>query len=222
MNRFRILTAAIIVGAGLAGCATTAPGSKPDDMSAKMHRATADRLNARAEEHEAQYDPNAQATRIGTRSTGGARSEADFIDYETTYNPTEGHLAKAHELHGHAEQHRHAAATLEAFEEAECGNFSKKVRVACPLMNVVERTETIDGGVRVFLKEGIDVKIAASHMQCHYALGRKNGRDVMPGCPLYLKDLTIEVSGDHTVDITATNATTIEQVKTRAASHVNR
>jgi len=221
MKTPKILAAAIIVGAALAACATTAPGAKPDDMSARMHHETAERLDAKAGEHEAQYDPKAEATRTKTRTAGGARSEADFITYEQTYNPTAEHLAKAEELHDHASQHRQAAAALEAFEEDQCGDFSKKVRASCPLLGVVKRVDSIDGGVRLLLAEKINPEVAVAHMQCHYAFGRKKGHEGMPACPLYLKDLTIVVSGDHTVDITATDPAVTEQIRTRAASHVH-
>lgn len=203
-----------IVSFMLSGCAT-ASGARPDDMSAAEHREAARRDEKKAAEEEAKYDPDAAR---------GEQSWNNKIYFpEKIYNPTEKHQFNANEYKEYARQHREAAQKLEEYEVEECAAFPKSTRVKCPLIGNVERVEDIEGGARLyFFGDPPNIKAIAEHMRCHYAFGRKVGREGMPDCPLYLKDLDIEISGDRSVDITSNDAAVVEKIRKRSLHHVSK
>jgi len=198
------------------GCATAA-GTHPDDMSVAEHQ-TAARLNEKiASEEEAKFDPDATAVRPPPENY-----EEEFFP-ETVYNPTEKHLLHAKKYRDYARQHKEAAQQLEEFEEEECAAFPKSTRVKCPLIGNVERIEDIEGGVRLnFFGNSPPINAVAAHMRCHYAFGRKIGREGMPDCPLYLKNLEIRISGDRAIDIISSDTAVVEKIRKRSRNHIGK
>lgn len=204
----------VVLAFSVSACATVSPGSRPDDMSAAEHRATAERHAAEAAKSDALFDPAAKATR-------SPDEREDFGAYEEVYNPTKVNLEIAEKHREHSRQHRAAATALETFEKQECRGFSTPVRASCPLLGVVERVNNIEGGVRLLLSDGVNTRAAADHMRCHYAFGRTRGRHGMSGCPLYLGDLEISVSGKRSIDVIAKDPAIVEQLRTRSATLVS-
>src|SRR6266540_1637450 len=49
----------------------------------------------------------------------------------------------------------------------------------------------IAGGVRFVLAEGAPTEAVVAHMRCHFAWARSRGFVQMPGCPIYLKGISI-------------------------------
>src|SRR5581483_10739738 len=119
------------------GCA--AKPVRPDDASAQVHRAEAQRELSEAAAHEQKYDPHAEAHHT-TRS-----GEADFY---SSYNPTAWHREEAARLTEHARAHQAAAAELEKFEADECKPFAPAARAACAVAGPFARVEDTADGVR--------------------------------------------------------------------------
>ena len=166
-------------------------GTHPDDMSAEEHRQTAGEEELDADRHDADYDPNAHATVAG----GGSLMAISELYGLETYNPTAQHHAEAQRLRELAEEHRAAAATLERFEEQECGRFPAQTRPICPLLNQVREVTDIDGGVSMRLVDGANAAAVRDHSRCHVAFARTHGREGMDHCPLYLQGVSVG-SGD--------------------------
>jgi hypothetical protein len=196
------------------GCATVAPGARPDDMSAAEHRAAAKRDALKADEHGAKYDPDQNVIHTSFEH----HDELYFP--ERVYNPTEEHLRHAEKYRDYARQHEEAARQLEKYEERECAALPKSTRVVCPLLGQVNQVEDIEDGVRIYLKSDRPTNAIVAHMRCHYAFGRTVGQKGMPNCPLYLKSLRIERTGDRVVSITTDDAEIVDEIRRRSRSHV--
>ncbi len=223
MNVVARFTAIAALGMTMA-CAST-PGTQPDDMSAADHRKAAKDHDKLAGEHKGQFDPDAKATATALPADaiapGGPFSAGvgDFYFPVTVYNPTGQHLGHSASHKQHAQQHAEAAAALEKFEEAQCQAFPKATRVVCPLLGQVDRVEDIEGGARLYLSKDVPTDAVLAHLQCHAAYARTAGREGMPGCPMYLKAISITKAGDAAVDIVSENSDTAKQIRTRSKSH---
>ncbi len=117
------------------------------------------------------------------------RAEADYehaVARYPDYNPTEWRLTEAARRSAHAREHEHAAAALEAYEEAECQAFSPSRRASCPFFGPIVSVEEISGGVRVMLSDGAPVEALVAHMRCHLAHARTLGL-FESECPLALR-----------------------------------
>ncbi len=202
-------------------CATTAPGSSPDEMSAEEHRAEAAAYTARAAEHQARYNSEAISRRRRRFPGGQSLSGVDFSFSETIYNPTRKHLRHARERSEHARQHAAAARALEAYEQQECGLFPKATRVRCPIMDQVDRVENIEGGIRMTLVDKAPIDAVLAHMRCHYAYARTQGRKGMNRCPLYLQNIVITQVGDRELSITSTSDDVTDEIRRRMADHID-
>ncbi|MCB9730940.1 MAG: hypothetical protein H6744_21360 [Deltaproteobacteria bacterium] len=215
-----IFGAAMVAVVG--GCATT--GAKPEDMSAEAHREQAARDAQQARAHDARYDETAIGTKTppGARGLRGPAASKGFNHPEQwgQYNPTEWHRAQARRFEQHSTAHLEAAKALEGFEDEKCKQFGPEVRSACPLMGPVVSVEPIDGGVRMYFQLGVDMAKLTAHVQCHLAFGRTQGHEGMPGCPLYLPDLTVKQVGDQGLELTTDDASNVEELRRRAAEHV--
>ena len=195
----------------LVACAGTAPGARPDDMSARQHRDQAQAHASSAQDHDRKYDPSQERPRPFTR----ARAETDALD-----NPTQVHRRHAADHRRHAEQHAEAAAELENFRAVECGKIPPATRAVCPLVGAVERVEDVHDGVRLVLFPDARTDAVVEHMRCHYAFGREPGRQGMDQCPLYVRDIRIERGADgRSVTITSSYAQSIELLRQRARAH---
>jgi hypothetical protein len=198
--------------AGIVGCAST-PGARPDDMSAVEHRQRAAEEEREADEHAANFDPNA-APEPGY--VGGSK----FWDV-ILYNPTRVHISDAATHKKHAEDHLAAAVTLEKFEQAECQSFPAETRKACPLLGTVESVEDVDGGVTLKLSSSIDTQASLAHVRCHLAFAAKEGRQGMDECPLYLPGVKASAEGNsHVLELKTDAEAGVSELRKRAREHV--
>ncbi|MCB9540061.1 MAG: hypothetical protein H6704_27930 [Myxococcales bacterium] len=96
-------------------------------------------------------------------------------------------------LLAHAEAHRAAARTLRANEALVCEAVAEPDRAVCPLMEPgIVDVEYRDDGVAVTYTN-IESGELERRVRCHHAYGARVGREGMDGCPLYQRDLAIEV-----------------------------
>lgn len=184
-------------------------------MSAEEHRRAAKLHEEEAEKEATGYRPAAVDWRTRTEEY---RPELDgFPSY--FYNPTEDHLAHTQGHRDQAEAHLRAANALEAQMTAECRPFERAERPKCPLLGAIERVEDLPRGVRLTIMDGIDITGLVAHMRCHFSLGRVVGTDRMPTCPLYLPSLVFERGHGRTVDVTTTDGSIVDTVRTRMREH---
>ena len=194
------------------GCSGGGPGTEPDAMSAEAHRQKAVEEAREGQAHQQRYDSWARG------SHEGQRRDPDQLE---PYNPAavQRRLAREHEKH--AREHLEAARILEAFAEAECGEFPPQDRVVCPLIGQIDAFEDVSSGVRIRLAEGVDVDAAISHMHCHLAFARTHGRVGMDECPLYLRGIRVErVARSRSIDLIPANPDDLEALRLRTSLHV--
>lgn len=177
---------AILLGAG---CAQTV---RPDEMSAQRHRQEAELQNEAAGSHIRAFDPSASTATPGGDIDVTGRAVSGPIG---NYNPTEWHLKEAARISEHARQHEAAAAKLEAFEDAECREFSPRARATCPLFGPIRSVENTDDGVRLRLDAGAPLQALVAHIRCHLAYARVRGFEVA-SCPLMLRGVEARVTPD--------------------------
>ena len=201
-------------------CATT--GARPDDMSAQGHRRAAEQHSSEANEHAAEYAPNAERTRhVGPRGArAGVNGDLDYDFGEVVYNPTAHHRGAAQRHQRHSEDHLAAAQALEQFEEGECASFPPTTRAVCPLLGQVASIEEIGNGSRVHLATGVNTDATATHIRCHLAYARSQGREGMDRCPLYLQGVQSRKSGESAVDLTVDDDSLLGELRKRIADHV--
>jgi len=171
----RIQKFVILMFAGVltAACATT-EGTRPDDMSHQEHLAAAER-----EKNDAQHNLDA-AVEFGLLGSQSSMREALWEQHQK-----------------HAKEHRSAADALINFHAEVCSSAPEDAG-HCPLMAHeanIQKVERLSDGIAAlypsdFPKSGEDV---GNQARCHYAQGRMLGREGMPGCPFFNKDLTISV-----------------------------
>jgi hypothetical protein len=208
-----VLLAVAACGGLVAACAASQPGVKPDEMSASQHREAAQHERKLAQESADRYDP--AAGRSSAMAPAGS-AETGVVFPTSVYNPTEGWLRDADKHREHARQHEHAAATLEKFEEAECREFPESTRAACPLLGPVTQIDDVSRGVRVTFAPSVRVDAVAAHMRCHYAYARSHAFDARVTCPLYMPGIAIRQAGDHAVELTASDAARVGELRTRS------
>lgn len=204
------LAPALLGAMTLIGCGG-APGTTPDDMSAAEHRQAAEEHDREAEHHASQYDPEA--------ATQQQSDIADFI--VDVYNPTAAHESAAAHHADVASQHRRAAATLEAFEESECGSFPASTRRLCPLLGQLAGVENVENGVRFEFRDDVNTDAVHAHIACHVAFARARGREGMDHCPMYVEGArAVRDDAGRTMLVTDTPAA-IESLQRRAAAHLD-
>jgi hypothetical protein len=196
----------LAIGCALALLVTACghPGTNPGDMSAAEHRKAAEAHERASDAHADKYEPGALA------------ANPDSLEL---YNPTERHNTLAGRLAAIAQQHRDAAAALEAFEHQSCGALPPATRGLCPLLGQLASVSEIDAGVRLHFVAGVNVEAALALMQCHLAFAATQGRAGMDACPLYVEGVVAALGPDGTVELTATS-TRIPELRARAATHV--
>jgi hypothetical protein len=196
-----------------AACAGPKPGLKADDMSASQHRQAAQHEHQLAQESADRYDP--AAGRSSAMAPVGS-GEPGVVFPTTVYNPTEGWLRDADKHREHARQHERAAAALEKFEQAECGEFPESTRAACPLLGPVTQIDDVSRGVRVTFAPKVRVDAVTAHMRCHYAYARAHAFDARVSCPLYMPGLGIRQASEHAVELTAPDGAHVDELRTRS------
>lgn len=209
----------------VSGCGHYRAETDPDAMSEEAHRQRADASHARASRHEAQIDSS--QIRVSDTSHGGYEGIAGGDDPGSTHptppgqimDPTAGHRREARRLRDLAREHRVAADALVAFEAVECVEVPRSERAACPLLGVVEAVQRIEGGVGLELSANTDVSRVAARARCHVAFGRRQGREGMSSCPLYVEGTEVELEGRRLI-LRAREPSAAEELHRRAARHV--
>lgn len=212
MHNYYWLLGGVLMSAFGFACAST-PGAHPDDMSAADHEAHAAHEDDKAQGHDKQYNPDAEAD----RSVQGGPGFWEIVQY----NPTSVHASEAADHRAHAEAHRKAAAELEKFEEAECKSFPPETRKVCPLLGTVVSTADIDDGISVSISPKLEREAALAHVQCHLAFARTEGRSGMDGCPLYLPGVTAKAGADgQSIELLIHDDKQLNELRKRTHEHV--
>ncbi len=214
-----------LVAALLAGCGPYRAPTDPDAMSEAAHRERAASLSGYAAAHERRYD-GARARRADTTHGGYGGLPGGDLPESTHATPAgqvfdsgAGHVRAARRLRALSREHEAAADALVALEASECAGIAPEQRAACPLAGAVQSTASIEGGVALELRGGVDPTILLEHVRCHVAFARRHGRSGMDGCPLYVDGVRAELSGAALVLTTASPAA-VEQLRERAERHL--
>jgi len=202
----------------LAACASTqAPGTSPMDMSYAEHMAAATEEQEIAVAHATQYDPD----KLVQEPDRDIQASGEIITVPgRTYNPTEKHKQRSGEHEALAKQHAAAAEALDNFKEKECADINVEIRHLCPLIGTVDHVEKVKGGARLHFKRDVDAEALYNHARCHYAFGAYHGHKEMPDCPLYLKNLKIELDDSDAMEITSDDESEGPEILRRAKMHV--
>ncbi len=196
------------------GCASTqAPGTSPMDMSHAGHMAAAAEEQKTADSHMEKYDPNA--------SVQEPDREVVFGDNVVTregkfYNPTDRHKKISAQHQALAKQHAAAADELNGFKEQECAEVGEDIRHLCPFIGTVNRVERTKRGARLYFKEDVDVNQLYTHARCHHAFGAHGGYENMPDCPLYMKNVSMELDDDNSIVLSSKEDGAAEEILRRA------
>jgi hypothetical protein len=203
-----------ILGLVATACATTSPGTKPDDMSAAQHEREAQAHAAMAEQHAAQYQPAAAATGERCRAGVGEGPSADTgeVCWTSVANPTETHLRQAEQHRRQAAEHRAASAALRDAEARACIGIAPADRDISPFEHtddiasvepLIERTvggkspwqRTAGAVVMLRAVPGMTAEWLQRVVDCHLARNAALGYSVpeMPNCPLVPRGVTARV-----------------------------
>jgi hypothetical protein len=184
-------------------------------MSAKSHEEAAADEAAKAEKHEAKYDPNAPHG-IGAEVAAGS----DFGFEGTEFNPTEVHNTQAKKHRRHADAHLAAATELKRAEAEACESIAPDSRSWCPLLGPVAASENTPNGVRITIREGTNMEEMVTRIRCHVAYGNTQGREGMDRCPLYVPDVQVKQSGPDTIELSTKGKANVRELQERVADHV--
>jgi hypothetical protein len=226
---------------GVAGCATTTPGSRPHEMSAAQHEAAAKNEEQTAAAHAAQYDAHATEAREYCRrgATGSSRGQVTDICWTSVTNPTEAHLKMAEEHRRHAADHRAGSAALRDAEARACNGISEDDRDISPFdhREDIESVEplkatlssaktgtsayTVGAVVTIRALPGLTPEWLQRTVDCHLARNAALGHNVpeMPDCPLVPNGVEARVSSTGSgfaVAIRSDNPDTAKEVLARA------
>lgn len=215
----------ILISAALLGACSKSEGTEPHDMTVAQHEVAAGGERTAAEQHGAQYDPNANRP-----ATTCNRS----VCWSSDVNPTQQHssdMATHREL---ADKHRAAAQALRDAEANACAGIAEEDRDVSPFYHreditsvsqvngSVQRGNTkagqLEGGRAVFRAvPGLTAEWLQREVNCHLARAAAVGYDPaqMPYCPLQLKGVVAKVSsvGDgFAVEVTSDDATTAQEI----------
>jgi hypothetical protein len=80
----------------------------------------------------------------------------------------------------------------------------------------VTKIDDVPRGVRVSFVEGTRVDAVVAHMRCHYAYARSHGFDARVTCPLYMPGIQIRRAGDLSVELRASDARRVDELRTRS------
>jgi hypothetical protein len=198
----------------LAGCAS---GVRPDETTAEGHRREAARERELARDGIERHQQRTGTAEGKTDPIGGGAfsGRGEWRYPPQSYDPQRYVIEQSEAHSAHARAHEAAAAELERFEEAECGDFPPETRAACPILGPAVGFVEIDGGVRVTFQEGVSVAAAAAHMRCHQAFARAHG--YREDCPLYMKGVHIAPTADgRGVTITTEQKPDVAELRHRA------
>lgn len=202
---------ALAAAIAVTSCGGATPGTRPDDMSAAEHTRASRLHEARAQQHEARYDPSATTTR---ESHPAVASRAPVEATTThTFNPTSGEHEDALDEHEEARDHAAAAQTLRQFEAVECRAFPPAEREACPLLSGVTGIEDVEDGVRIEFASNVPVATVLARMQCHFAYARARAYEDMTSCPLYIRGVVARAGPGASIELVATDSDVVRAVR---------
>jgi hypothetical protein len=168
-------------------------------MSADRHEDYLARHEARAAEHQSQYDPTAQERRPNCYSR--SRDIDGRACWTSIVNPTREHLRNAEEHRQAADEHRSASNALRRAESQECSGVSPADRDTSPFEHVedIASIEVVDpdgfpqAGIAFRPIGGLTVAWPARVIDCHLAaLGHQVPE--MADCPLVPRNVAATVS----------------------------
>lgn len=225
----------------LANCASRAPGSRPEDMSASQHEAHAAGQEREASAHQSQYSASASTTHTDC-SAAAARTDTIEPCWTSRENPTEEHLRMAEDHRRMAAEHREASQALRDAEARACVGISEGDRDTSPFEHredVVSVAPLLGGasgrgttahevGVVVTMRAvpGLTVERLQHLVDCHVARAAALGHAMpeMQHCPLVPlgieRAIVSTASGGLAVDILASPAA-LPEVRRRANSLVS-
>jgi hypothetical protein len=201
----RSIWSSIILAAALAACGTTAPGTRPHDMSAAQHEHEATQHESMAQEHQAQYDPDAVTRKESCRNRlgGTGRTDKGGICWTSVTNPTETHMQQANEHRQLAAEHRAASAALRSAEAQACAGIPPEDRDMSPFEHTDDiasvqplmepsgppkaRMQRTAGAIITFRAvPGMTAEWLQREVDCHLARNASLGHVMpeMPTCPL--------------------------------------
>lgn len=214
------IAALTLLWAGLGACASS-EGTAPHDMSAAEHDKMAAAEEVLANEHAAEYDPNAVRQRPICSSVLARKSgDSSDVCWGAITNPTETHQVSAEERRRLAAEHRAASQALRDAEARACAGLGEDERDTSPFAHVEDiasvarlRPEYAGGRERQRFPErfppakgggavvtfvavpGMTAEWLQRVVECHLARNASVGHvdPAMPECPLVLKDVTAEV-----------------------------
>ena len=225
----------------LAGCASQAAGTHPEDMSAAQHDQHAAGQEREAAAHQSQFVASASTTQSGC---SGAAAHTDTIEpcWTSRANPTEEHAREAAEHRRVAAEHRQASQALRDAESRACAGISEADRDTSPFEHredvvsvaplyeqrlMGRTTMQQEAGVIVTVRAvpGLTVEWLQRLVDCHLARASAMGHEMaeMVHCPLVPRGVERAVvtsaGGAFAVEIHA-NSDALAEVRRRAASLV--
>jgi hypothetical protein len=227
MKRSSTLLALTIAALTLA-CAAD-PGTRPQDMSAAAHEATAAHEDQSAQNHQSQHDPDARTESTRCAGKGGC--------WTSSRNPTAQHAEDAKQHRELSQKHRAAAAALIEAEARACAGIAEEDRDTSPFYHredvesVSKLTEDVrfsksttrrDVGATVVFRAipGMTAEWLQRLVDCHVARAAAVGHDMpeMSYCPLALRGITAKVTSTGTgfaVNVSSEDPKTIHELQKR-------
>lgn len=188
----------------LTGCAHTEP-------TGEEHRAAAAKELSEAAREKAKFQPGSTVVALEPRGVFAADPIGPRV-----YNPSASHLAEADRKMEKAFAHLEAARKLDQYKDAACSGLSTAERTSCPLIAPhLERIEEGSRGVVLHLKTAEKAKVLAGQMRCHLAFAQANNFEQLT-CPLYMKGVAINLSGERAIEVLSMDANVAQQVRGEA------
>lgn len=181
------------------------PGTRPRDMSAAQHEATAAREEQAVAAHAALYDRAARVER-------GECTESIYATgpcWTTLENPTADHQAQARARAELAARHRAASQTLREAESRACAGLSDHDRDTGPFAHQADiarvsplyhdellAPDLVGAAIEFRAVPGMSVQWLQRIVDCHLARAAALGHDLamIGDCPLAPKDVRAAVS----------------------------
>ena len=221
------------VATAAAACATsTTPGARPEQMSRIEHERVAQREQAVAAEHAAQFNPTEKGGVCFALIT-----HQPLPCWRSVTNPTQHHLEEAWAHRKAAADHRAASETLRSVEASACAGVADEDRDMSPFdhREDIARVEAlsppalksaswVESGAKISFRPrpGLTQDKLQRIVDCHLARNAALGYEVpeMPNCPLALKGVHATVApsmeGGLSVTIHSDNPVTAKQILDRA------
>ena len=233
-----------LLGLAVASCTSATPGARPHDMSTARHEQQEAAHVREAEQHAAQYDPDATSARercrLPVRSAVLNDVGLGYSCWTSLTNPTDTHRIQAEEHRRRAADHRAASAALREAEARACGGIALEERDMSPFEHTEDITRveplitplgdaptaplperTVGAVVTFRAVPGMTAEWLKRLVDCHLARNASLGHVVpeMPNCPLVPNGAQARVksTGDgFAVEISSRNPATAREILSRA------